>query len=145
MTAIEFLQQVDMLKKSISDKEQEIQYINDKIGSLSSPVSGDVPSSTRSTTPSFVRDIEKKELLQSEIQISLIRLKDLSEKIENAIDKVDDIRERKILMYRHVMCMSWKCIAEKMGYTERWVYSIHNNALVSLEKKNSVDFSTNSS
>lgn len=55
------------------------------------------------------------------------------QEIKICIDALEDSRESDVLFYRYVKGLDWWRIAEKMGYTERWVLKLHGKALAHLE------------
>lgn len=69
---------------------------------------------------------------------------EICEKIDELIDKKYDISKqikeikdrelRSVLTLRHVRSMQFPEIAEKMGYSQRTIFRMHNRALEELEK-----------
>ncbi|QJU16416.1 sigma-70 family RNA polymerase sigma factor [Blautia pseudococcoides] len=55
------------------------------------------------------------------------------QEIKTCIDSLEDSRENDVLFYRYVKGLDWWKIAEKMGYTERWILKLHGKALAHLE------------
>ena len=55
------------------------------------------------------------------------------QEIKTCIDALKDSRESDVLFYRYVKGLDWWKIAEKMGYTERWVLKLHGKALAHLK------------
>lgn len=49
------------------------------------------------------------------------------------IKQLEDENERDVLFYRYIKGLGWWEIAEKMGYTERWVTELHGRALKHLK------------
>lgn len=54
-------------------------------------------------------------------------------KILDRINSLSSENERDVLFYRYIKGLAWWEIAEKMGYSERWVLKIHGKALVHLK------------
>lgn len=138
MTAKEFLNQVKAIKKSISEKEKKLAFLEEMKSSISGTQIGGEHNSTRNTEPAFVRRTDEKLLLEEEIRREKELLEQVSAELKNKIACVDDVRECRILWYRHVKCLTWKEIAEKLGYTERWIFNLYDKAIISFEKNNSV-------
>lgn len=46
-----------------------------------------------------------------------------------AIDKLPDTTERTILIYRYLMYMPWAQISKAMGYSEGYLFRLHEDAL----------------
>ena len=53
--------------------------------------------------------------------------------IEDGIDALPDERHRLVLRMRYIDGLGWEEIAERIGYTLRWVTNIHGLALESLK------------
>lgn len=53
--------------------------------------------------------------------------------ISDQIKSLDRENERDVLFYRYIKGFAWWDIAEKMGYSERWVLKIHGEALAHLK------------
>lgn len=51
------------------------------------------------------------------------------------IDMVGDARGRLVLHYRYIACMSWRAIAKRMGYAERHIYRLHDDAIDEIFRK----------
>jgi DNA-directed RNA polymerase specialized sigma subunit len=45
------------------------------------------------------------------------------------IEILDDEQEKRLLKYRYIRGYRWEDIADKMGYSVRQVYNIHNKAM----------------
>lgn len=54
------------------------------------------------------------------------------QRVERAISKLEDNNERYVLELRYINCLSWREVADTIGYTERRVYQIHGVALLNL-------------
>ena len=57
-------------------------------------------------------------------------LREIRNNILNAIDAMDDPRERAMLQYRYISGRSWPYIVAKMEITERTSFRIHDSALM---------------
>lgn len=51
------------------------------------------------------------------------------ERVERAINNLDDMQEKDVLFYRYIKGMNWLEVAGKMHYSERWVHMTHGKAL----------------
>ena len=60
------------------------------------------------------------------------------ERVMEAIESVEDERERDVLFYRYIKGMTWWKIAEKTNYSERQAHRLHGSALAHLETPNDV-------
>lgn len=48
------------------------------------------------------------------------------------IETLEDEQEKRLLKYRYIRGCRWEDIADKMGYTVRQIFNIHNKALGSI-------------
>jgi DNA-directed RNA polymerase specialized sigma subunit len=48
------------------------------------------------------------------------------------IEALEDEQEKSLLKYRYIRGYRWEAIADKMGYSVRQIFNIHNKALRSL-------------
>ncbi|MDE6182052.1 MAG: DUF1492 domain-containing protein [Eubacteriales bacterium] len=55
--------------------------------------------------------------------------------IREVINKLDDEVHRKLLELRYIDCMGWRDIAKIMGYSNKYIFDIHNKALKKISKK----------
>ena len=70
--------------------------------------------------------------ISSRIDDLLVRLLDLRDEIERAIEHLPP-RERMLMRYYYIDCMTWEQVAERMHYSVRRVMQIHGNALQKLK------------
>lgn len=55
------------------------------------------------------------------------------ERVEAAINALEDTQEQDVLFYRYIKGMAWWEVAEKMCYSERWVHMAHGRGLAHLK------------
>lgn len=55
------------------------------------------------------------------------------ERIEGAINKLKDVKEKDVLFYRYIKGLKMREIVEKVGYSKRQADRIHSRALAHLE------------
>lgn len=55
------------------------------------------------------------------------------ERVEAAINALEDTQEQDVLFYRYIKGMAWWEVAEKMCYSERWVHMTHGRGLAHLK------------
>lgn len=53
--------------------------------------------------------------------------------IARQIKRMKSRSESDVLFYRYIKGLEWWEIAEKMGYSERWIYKLHGKALAHFE------------
>lgn len=133
MTPNEFLNQPYELQRKISIKEQKVKYYRELSSSVSSPGFEEHYSATRNTDAPFVRYLHKISVLEEEIKKDKLRLVELKDEVDHAIDDIEDLNEAMVLRYRYVMLWSMRKIAKEMYYTLRWVQMIHVKAITHFE------------
>lgn len=55
------------------------------------------------------------------------------EEIVSQVKRLRSEKEKDVLFYRYIKELDWWEIAEKMCYTERWIFKLHDKALSHLE------------
>lgn len=71
--------------------------------------------------------------LEKDRQKELEALTQAHERIETAINGLEDTREQDVLFYRYIKGLSWSEIGERIGYDERHARRIHGWALSHLQ------------
>lgn len=133
MTAKEFLNQPYELQKRIRIKEQKAKYYRELARSVSSPGFEERYSSSRNTDAPFVRYLNKATELEHEIKNDYMKLEELKEEVDGAINVIEDENEAMVLRYRYVMMWSFTQISKEMNYTLRWTQMIHVKAVTHFE------------
>ena len=70
--------------------------------------------------------------ISSRIDDLLVRLLELRDEIERVIEHLPP-RERMLMRYYYIDCMTWEQVADRMHYSVRRVMQIHGNALQKLK------------
>ena len=83
-------------------------------------------------TLDLLATIEEKETKLNEKIQTLIELKAA---ISTQIQQLDDQRYVDVLHSRYVLCRKWEQIAEDMHMADRWVFSLHGQALKEFSKQ----------
>ena len=108
----------DRKKRIYEDLTRATPSYGDKSGGV--PAS---PDSKHTSLAEYIRRIEEKTDL----------LYDIKREIDEAIEKVPDVRLRRLLKLRYIDFYTWEKIAEKMNYDLRWVHRLHQKALQTIE------------
>ncbi len=133
MDVKEYLNQPYELQKLIRVKEQKAKYYRELASSVSSPGFEEHYSSSRNTDAPFVRYLNKVSELEYEIKNDYIKLEELKEEVDCAINVIEDENEAMVLRYRYVMMWSFTRISKEMHYTPRWTQMIHVKAVTHFE------------
>lgn len=75
---------------------------------------------------------ELDDMIRELIHERYIRIKTYQE-ISRQIKRMKSRNESDVLFYRYISGLGWWEIAEKMGYSERWIYKLHGKALAHFE------------
>lgn len=67
--------------------------------------------------------------LERELDGRILEYADKVREIERTIDQVEDEQYRDVLKYRYLNGWSWKDIAERMGFSQDWLWHLHARAL----------------
>ena len=57
----------------------------------------------------------------------------ISLELYDKIESLEDEQEKRLMKYRYIRGYRWEVIADKMGYSIRQVFNIHNKALLALD------------
>lgn len=75
---------------------------------------------------------ELDEMINELIEERYLRIKTYQQ-IAKQIKQMKSENEKDVLFYRYIRGLDWWEIAEKMNYSERWIYKIHGEALTHFE------------
>lgn len=129
MKAKEWMEQYRLIALRVDTLSMEIYSLRAKATSLSSVISSDKVSGGNTETSRMASIITKLVDKQDELQREIERLILEGEKIEYAIEAVQDDRQRELLRLRYLCGQTWASIASKMGVDVRWIYILHGRAL----------------
>lgn len=82
----------------------------------------------------YEKTVEKVVDSEAEIAHLIDELVDMKREAEVYIEQMDKPEEKQILRYRYLLNFKFEQIAEVMSYTERHIYNLHNDALVSFQE-----------
>ena len=104
------LNRLFFIKLDIENIKEEI----NNIPSINSPNSSGMPSGSGTTSDLVLSYVLKKESLIERLNKKIEKYTEELVRIENIIDKIDDVEIRTIARMRYVQCMKWEDIGEKM-------------------------------
>ena len=83
------------------------------------------------------RDLSDYAVAVESVQIELLHVRikyfDAYLEISNAVEQMDDDREKDLLRLRYLLCLTWEGVADRMEYGVRQVHKIHKKALEHFE------------
>ena len=129
MTANEYLSQVYNLKRKIKYDLSRLEELRELSCSISAPAYDRVPSGTRNTEAPFVKALERIWDKEDEINLELDELERKQKEIQSVIERLTDVDERYVLLYRYMQGMKWEEVALEMHRCESSVRKIHVKAL----------------
>ena len=129
MTAKEYLNQARHLDALIHCRLREIDYWRDLSSSVSGSSFEEHHNPNRPTEAPFVRCLEKIDEIQHSVEEKVAYLICLKEKINRAIDKLDNRDEQLLLRYRYLDNCTWEEIAAMLNVSIRSVHCSHGMAL----------------
>ena len=129
MTANEYLSQVYNLKRKIKYDLSRLEELRELSCSISAPAYDRVPSGTRNTEAPFVKALERIWDKEDEINRELDELERKQKEIQSVIERLTDVDERYVLLYRYMQGMKWEEVALEMHRCESSVRKIHAKAL----------------
>lgn len=114
-----------------AEAEQLKEEVNKLKASLESPRSIVIDGMPRSKSSTNRTDemIGKYLTLQESLSLKWQMVVRAHIRIEDALDRMDDITSRMLLRYRYIEGLPWLTIAEKMHYSEQRLYQLHRIAL----------------
>lgn len=78
----------------------------------------------------YAADLDQ--MIQELIDERYLRIKTYQQ-IAKQIKKLRSENEKDVLFYRYIKGLDWWEIAEKMSFSERWIYKLHGKALAHFE------------
>ena len=124
MTKQEYLDQARQLDRRIESDLKELSRLRSVCGAIDGPPGAKKP---------LRRTVRKLQRLEEEVDREVDRLVDLRNEIRGAIEALPSDRERMVLCYRYLHCLSWEKIGQEMHVNERTVRRWHGKALLHLQ------------
>lgn len=129
MTANEYLSQVYNLKRKIKYNLARLEELRELSCSISAPALDKVPSGNRCTEAPFVKALERIWEKEEEINREMDELERKQKEIQAVIEKLTDVDERYVLLYRYMQGMKWEEISLELNLSEKTVRRKHFSGL----------------
>ncbi len=128
MTTKDYLTQIERFERIIDNKQLELLRLRDLAASVSSFQMGDKVMRSGSKdkmgdTVSRIIDLER------DVSEKIIAYANLRQKIIEQIEQMDDMNHYSILFRKYVDKQGFEQIAEALGYSQRQIIRIHQEAL----------------
>ena len=135
MTAKQYLLRAWQIDRRIERLIGEQEKLRSLAETVRSPALSDMPKGGRQRD--WTEAVDALVDLCADIDREIRELCKVKREVNEAIDAVEDMRYRRVLELRYRSYLSWKQIAEEMGYDVRWVLRLHGKAL--LEVKHAIE------
>ena len=132
MTAKEYLSQTHRLDQRVDNKLMLIESLRSMTQKVTSSHKKNVVTYTHNVTSledTIIRLMEA----EAELNQQIDALVDLKREILMNISALKNIDLELVLMKRYLHFLSWEEIAQEMGFSVRWVHSLHTRALMELD------------
>lgn len=134
MSPKEFLNQPFELNKEIERKKRKAADLREMMIVAHSPGFEEHNNSNPSTTSPAVRYLNKAMELEDEVREDYKKLELVKREVDEAIESVEDLKFQKVLRSRYVCLMSISQMADRLGYSPRWIKRLHSQALEDFER-----------
>lgn len=121
----DYLRQFQRLNREIEQKQFSLQKLIDSRDRITTILT-DMPRGGESDRMCICDDIID---MQEDLKEKLTEAMRIRTDIQNKIDVVEDIDERIILNYRYIDNLKFEDIAERMSFSTRSVFYLHDKAL----------------
>ena len=129
MTAKEYLSQAYRIDQRINSKLEQIASLRELARKATSTLT-DAPRSPNRHNQSMEGVIIKMVDLEAEINADIDTLVDLKREIVTVIKNVQSPEHQTLLELRYLCFKSWEQIAVDMGYNSKYIFNIHDTALI---------------
>lgn len=126
-----YLHQYLKIKKRIERKSEEIAEWENIAMKCTSSLSQQISGGSREDK--IQTAVEMIDSLRDEIKEQIQNLILEKQKLDNAINSVEDNTLQLLLEYRYIDGLKFENIAEKMSYSWRWILNLHGKALDELK------------
>ena len=142
MQAEEYLKKIRRLNSFAKLKQEELEELRERIASVGSI---DYTADRVQSSPSpdkIVNAVIKLTDAEDRYKKALDELYTLKAEAEQRVETIENDKYRLVLMLRYFRFMTFEAIAEEMGFSNQWVQTLHERALLQFEKKFFTNFST---
>ena len=132
--AKKYLQQIQFYDSQINAKLAERDRLKEMLTKITPTLRDDAVSGGHGSQDKLSDAVAKIVDLEAEIDMAVDSFVDARKSVSKVIDKVADNKQFNILHRRYVLDETFEQIAADMGYTYRWICSMHGEALKTVEK-----------
>ena len=132
MTAKEYWNKAEQLRKRINRKIHEIHILRQRAEGMNGSSMNDMPKTVSLNPHKMEGTVFKIMTLEQEIKETQLELDNLIHEMYGRIKRIEDEDVRDILTKRYIEFKPWKMIASEMFICERQAYYLHDKAIVLL-------------
>ena len=122
-----FLRRYEYNEERIKELEEEIDVLQERATTISSPQLSDMPrGGVKKTKEDIIAEID---ILERRVDRLIVKRRALKEEIEMAIDDLGDPKLCKVLDLYYIKFKTLEQIAEEMNYSYRWIVDLYHQAL----------------
>lgn len=129
----EFLNGARRAEEIIESNIAELERLRELAFSLQSTGGGDRVRTSRRCEAGFTAVLEKIEQAEERLNEEIDAYVDRKDAIRREIDRLDNADERLCMRLRYLDFLGWDAIAERMSFSERQIYRIHDRAVAHME------------
>ena len=129
-----YLQQIRLYDSRINAKLAERDRLKDMLTKITPTLRDDAVSGGNGSQDRLSDAVAKIVDLEAEIDREVDAFLDARQTVSKTLDKIDDTNQFNILHQRYVQGKTLEQVADNMGYTYRWICSMHGRALQTVEK-----------
>lgn len=133
MDAKEYLGQAYRIDRRINSKLNQIAVLRGLATKVTATL-GDEPVSGTRNPQRLQFIIDKIMDFETEINADVDSLVDARKRVSEVIGQVSGTDCQLVLEYRYLGFMAWDAIAASMGFSPRWVYTLHGRGLKNVRK-----------
>lgn len=127
-----YLQQIQLYDSHITIKLAELAHLKGMVTKITPTLKDDVVSGG-GNQDKLADAVAKIVDLEAEINRDIDRYVDAKRKVSSTMEKLDDPDQLKVLHMRYVQYKTWEQIAYEMGFSYRWVCTLHGRALQQID------------
>ena len=131
MTAKEYLQRGWRIEQRMERLIDEKAHMEALIYSGRRPKLTGMPRGARGD---WTDAVDRLDALMDKYRDDILELARIKREVHEAVESVEDLKQRTVLQYRYCSYWSWERIAAAMNYELRWVYQLHGRALLRVEE-----------
>lgn len=135
MNAKDYLKDMARMEAHIEAKKQRVAVLKEIASSPSVPNMSGMPRNPNKGKSSMADTVMKYIALEEEITLEKLKLEEKKVFMLSLIGELDNTEYQTVLIKRYFEKKSFSDIAQDLFYSERWIYTLHGNALALVTDK----------